>query len=87
MAYIYKITNQINGKIYIGKTYETMEKEKAHMVLFGKTAKNLTFLKNYVIIYIEKLKKRLFKNQSNRGNSLGEINFRGEFAKGFIPFA
>ena len=51
------------------------------------TLKNLTFLKNYAIIYIEKLKKRLFKNQSNRGNSLGEINFRGEFAKGFIPFA
>lgn len=25
MAYIYKITNSINGKIYIGKTYKTIE--------------------------------------------------------------
>ena len=24
MAYIYKITNQINGKIYIGKTLKTI---------------------------------------------------------------
>ena len=26
MAYIYKITNQINGKVYIGKTLKTIEK-------------------------------------------------------------
>lgn len=26
MAYIYKITNQINGKVYIGKTEDTIEK-------------------------------------------------------------
>ena len=26
MAYIYKITNKLNGKIYIGKTYLTIEK-------------------------------------------------------------
>ena len=26
MAYIYKITNKINNKVYIGKTYETIEK-------------------------------------------------------------
>lgn len=26
MAYIYKITNQINGKVYVGKTLETIEK-------------------------------------------------------------
>jgi predicted transcriptional regulator len=26
MAYIYKITNKINGKIYIGKTYQSIEK-------------------------------------------------------------
>ena len=26
MAYIYKITNDVNGKIYIGKTYNSIEK-------------------------------------------------------------
>ena len=25
MAYIYKITNQINGKVYIGKTLSSIE--------------------------------------------------------------
>lgn len=28
MAYIYKITNDVNGKIYIGKTEFSIEKRK-----------------------------------------------------------
>lgn len=32
MAYIYKITNDVNGKIYIGKTYNSIEKRfKEHI--------------------------------------------------------
>ena len=41
MGYIYKITNKLNGKIYIGKTSSTVEKRfKEHLIVVDRCIKN-----------------------------------------------
>ena len=64
MAYIYKITNQINGKIYIGKTLKTIEERfKEHCNNYKKernekrplySAMNKYGIKNFDIQEVEK---------------------------------
>ena len=88
MGYIYKITNQINGKMYIGKTEETIEKRfKEHCRDYKKErcekrplydAMNKYGIENFIIEEVEKVD----------DNILGEreqywIEYYGTFHDGY----
>lgn len=51
MGYIYKITNKINGKIYIGKTTKTIEERFKGHVYESKRNKNNNYFHNAIIKY------------------------------------
>lgn len=61
MGYIYKITNQVNGKVYIGKTQYTIESRwKTHMYALNNGIKYTLYkamrkygVENFVIEQIE----------------------------------
>ena len=51
MGYIYKITNNVNGKIYVGKTTRTIEKRFKEHILRSKSQD--TYLKRAIVKYGE----------------------------------
>lgn len=88
MAYIYKITNQINGKIYIGKTLKTIEERfKEHCNNYKKernekrplySAMNKYGIKNFDIQEVEKCND---KNVNEREKYW--IEYYGSFKNGY----
>lgn len=88
MSYIYKITNDINGKIYIGKTNFSIEKRwKEHCRDYKKESEEkrpLYFaMKKYGIehFYIEQVEECLFDEVSEREKYW--IEYYGSFKNGY----
>ena len=88
MAYIYKITNQINGKIYIGKTLKTVEERfKEHCNDYKKERKEkrplYLAMNKYGIenFYIEEVEKCNDKDANERERYW--IEYYGSFKNGY----
>lgn len=89
MPYIYKITNNINNKIYIGKTVETVEKRwKEHIVdSKKKTCKNRPLyqainkygIEHFSIEEIEEVQNEILLNERERF----WIEYFGSFKNGY----
>lgn len=88
MAYIYKITNQINGKIYIGKTLKTIEERfKEHCNSYKKkrnekrplySAMNKYGIENFDIKEVEKCDDRSVNEREKYW-----IEYYGSFKNGY----
>lgn len=88
MAYIYKITNQINGKIYIGKTLKTIEERfKEHCYNYKKrknekrplySAMNKYGIENFDIKEVEKCNDKVVNEREKYW-----IEYYGSFKNGY----